>query len=272
MKPLTYKTSPLKAIERHLRIPMLVLAFVWLSVLLIELVDGTNAILLAIGTSILILFIMYFILRLVIGPNPAKIVKKNWLFILAVLVSALRFSDFFQRLPLVRAVTATFAMQVIWIIASADQGLRSLRRSMGTRGVGYALTFTFIVILAGAAGMFHFEKDEPNPLGIHSYPKALWWTAMQMTNIGSGYSPTTPGGQFVCLGISVVAATMFGYLTAVLATFFVGRDVGASKPETARDMALKELRDEIALLRTSMENTQPNRSGPEAPLPERIDR
>jgi len=58
---------------------------------------------------------------------------------------------------LVRALTATFGMQVIWIFASADLGMRSLRRALGRRGAGYALALTLVVIFAGAAGMVHFE-------------------------------------------------------------------------------------------------------------------
>jgi voltage-gated potassium channel len=162
---------------------MLLLSFVWFLVIIVELVNGTSPLLLSLGTVLWALFVFYFGLRLAIVPHRVVFLKRNWLFVLAILVPILRFFPFLQRLALARALTATFGMQVIWMFASADQGLRSLRRTMGRRGTGYALTFTMLVILAGAAGMLHFENDSADPQGIHSYPKAVWWVAMQLTNI-----------------------------------------------------------------------------------------
>ncbi len=164
------------------------------------------------------------------------------------------FYPFPSNVSLARALTATFGMQVIWMFASADQGLRSLRRTIGRRGAGYALTFTVVVILAGAAGMLHFEKDSPDPQGIHSYPKALWWVAMQITNIGSGYRPVTLGGHVLCLGISIFAVAIFGYLTALFAAFFIGRDAEDPKSEIPNQTSIHQLSGEVALLRKAIED------------------
>ena len=145
-------------------------------------------------------------------------------------------------------------MQVIWIFASADQGLRSLRRALGRRGAGYALALTLVVLLAGAAGMLHFEGISDDPQSIHTYPKALWWTAMQMTNISSAYSIRTTGGRIICLGISIYAAGMFGYLTALFATFLIDRDAKDLKPEIARQKSIQEIKEEIIQLRHLIED------------------
>ena len=233
---------------------MLLLSFVWFLVIITELVNGMSPLLLSLGTVLWALFVLYFGLRLAIVPNRGIFLKRNWLFVLAILVPILRFFPFLQTFPLARALTATFGMQVIWMFASADQGLRSLRRTMGRRGTGYALTFTVVVILAGAAGMLHFEKDSPDPQGIHSYPKALWWAAMQITNIGSGYRPVTPGGQVLCLGISIFAVAIFGYLTAVFAAFFIGRDAEDPKSAIPNQTSIHQLSGEVALLRKSIED------------------
>jgi voltage-gated potassium channel len=125
---------------------------------------------------------------------------------------------------------------------------------MGRRGTGYALTFTVVVILAGAAGMLHFENDAPDPQGIHSYPKALWWVAMQLTNIGSGYRPVTFGGHVLCLGISIFAVAIFGYLTAVFAAFFIGRDAEDPNSEIPSLTSIHQLSGEVALLRKAIED------------------
>ena len=248
------KPSFLTTLPRKLERPMLLLSFVWFLVIIVELVNGTSPLLLSLGTVLWALFVFYFGLRLAIVPHRVVFLKRNWLFVLAILVPILRFFPFLQRLPLARALTATFGMQVIWMFASADQGLRSLRRTMGRRGTGYVLTFTVVVILAGAAGMLHFENDSPDPQGIHSYPEALWWVAMQITNIGSGYRPVTIGGHVLCLGISIFALAIFGYLTAVFAAFFIGRDAEDPKSEIPNQTSILQLSAEVALLRTSIDD------------------
>jgi voltage-gated potassium channel len=243
-----------KKLEKKLELPMLILSFVWLCILITELAYGTNTVLSDLGTGIWILFIFYFIMRLLTVVNRIAFLKRNWLFVLAILVSMLRFVTYLQTFPLVRALTATFGMQVIWIFVSADQGMRSIRRALGRRGAGYALVFTFVVIFAGAAGMLHFERIPNGPQSIDTYPKALWWTAMQMTNIGTAYSIKTPGGRILCLAISIFAIAMFGYLTALFATFLIDRDAKDPKIEIARQKSLQDLQEEIIRLRHLIED------------------
>ena len=109
--------------------------------------------------------------------------------------------------------------------------MRSLGASMGRRGFGYVAALTVIVTLAGAAGMYAFENEAPD--GLDSYGEALWWTAMIMTTLGSAYWPQTPEGRVLCLILALYAFGVFGYVTATLATFFVGRDAANAEGELA---------------------------------------
>ena len=111
------KYPKLLAFEKKLELPMLILSFVWLCILISELVNLKSQLLSYFGTGIWMLFIVYFAICLAIVPNRLAFLKKNWLFILAILVSALRFFPFLHPFPLIRVLTATFGMQVIWIIA-----------------------------------------------------------------------------------------------------------------------------------------------------------
>lgn len=246
----------------RLELPMLILSFVWLCVLITELAYGANPVLSGLGSVIWCVYIFYFGLRLLTVSNRLEFLKKNWFFALAMLVSVLRFFPFLKQLLLVRALTATFGMQVIWIFASADLGMRSLRRALGRRGAGYALALTLVVLFAGAAGMLHFEWVRDDPGSISTYPKALWWTAMQMTNIGTAYAIKTSGGRVLCLAISVYAAGMFGYLTAVFATFLIDRDVKEPKPEAARQKSVQELQAEVVQMRRLLEDLVVSLHGP----------
>ncbi len=250
----TPKYPKLLALEKILELPMLFLSFVWLCILITELVYSTNPVISYCGTGIWILFIFYFAVRLATVDDQKAFFKRNWLFVLAILASVLRFFPFMNSFPLVRALTATFGMQVIWIFASAEQGMSSIRRSFGRRGAAYVLTFTLVVIFAGAAGMLHFERISDDPQSIHTYPNALWWTAMQITNIGSGYPIKTTGGRILCLAISVYAIAVFGYLTALIATFFIDRVTKDQNTEIARQKSLQDIQEEIIRLRHVIED------------------
>jgi hypothetical protein len=76
---------------------------------------------------------------------------------------------------------------------------------------------------------------------------------MQITNIGSGYRPVTFGGHVICLGISIFAVAIFGYLTAVFAAFFIGRDAEDPKSEIPNQTSINQLSTEVALLRKAIE-------------------
>jgi voltage-gated potassium channel len=84
--------------------------------------------------------------------------------------------------------------------------------------------------------------------------EALWWVAMQITNIGSGYGPVTVGGHVLCLGISNFALAIFGCLTAVFAAFFIGRDAEDPKSEIPNQTSIHQLSAEVALLRKAIED------------------
>jgi voltage-gated potassium channel len=47
---------------------------------------------------------------------------------------------------------------------------------------------------------------------------------MLLTSLGSEYWPQTPEGRWLCLLLSIYGFGVFGYLTATIASFFIGRD------------------------------------------------
>lgn len=236
---------------------MLIVSFVWLIVLVGELVYGKSEWLSGLGNAIWVLFLFYFVVRVAAAKNRTLMLKKNWLFLLAIIVSVVRFFPIVRALPAARALTATVGTQVIWIFASADQGMRSLGRALGRRGAGYAFALACVVIFGGAGGIFYFENQSSDLQSIHDFPRALWWTAMQMTNIGSSYEFSSAGGRIICLGVSVFAAGMFGYLTAILATFFIGRDTVDAKPRSREVCTIQDVRDDIAALKVEISGLQP---------------
>jgi voltage-gated potassium channel len=57
--------------------------------------------------------------------------------------------------------------------------------------------------------------------------------------------------------LSLYAFAVFGYVTAALATFFIGRDAEHAAGEVAGSQALEALRTEVAALRTEIRGLYP---------------
>ena len=100
---------------------------------------------------------------------------------------------------------------------------------MGERGVGYVLAMTFLVTFAGAAACTPLRTIRAGK-GLNDYATALWWTAMIMTTMGSEYWPQSAEGRILCLLLATYAFGVFGYVTAAIASFLVGKEAREQRP------------------------------------------
>ena len=238
----------LAGLESWLERPMQVLGLVWLGLLVLEFTRGTSPLLSAISTTIWVIFILDFGLRLALAPDRIRYLRTNWLTVLSLLVPALRVFRVARAVRVLRFTRATRGIRMVRVVGSLNRGMRSLGRTMERRGIGYVVALTTLVIFGGAAGMYTFENNLPEGQGLRDYPSAVWWTAMIMTTLGSEYWPRTVEGRVLCVMLALYAFAVFGYVTASLASFFIGRDAERDDAEIAGRAALDALRSDIALL------------------------
>jgi voltage-gated potassium channel len=137
----------------------------------------------------------------------------------------------FRLLRLVRVARvarlgrAARGVRLARLLGTINRGMRTLAIGFRRRGLGYVILLTVMVAVTGAAGMYRFELDAPSGPGFPDYGTALWWTAMLLTTMGSDYWPRTAEGRLLCLLLAVYAFAVFGYVTAAIAAYFVGKDV-----------------------------------------------
>lgn len=240
----------LAQIESWLETPMLVLGVAWLALLAAELTRGLSPFLERVGTVIWAAFIVDFALRLLVAPDRSTYLRRNWLTLLSLALPALRLFRALRAVRALRAARAARGLRLARVVGGVNRGMRALGRSMHRRGAGYVLALTALVLVAGASGMYAFERDVPGGLG--DYGSALWWTTMLLTTIGSDYWPRTAEGRLLCLLLSLYSLAVLGYITATLATYFVGRDAEAEEGEIAGAASIERLRAEIAELRAEI--------------------
>ena len=231
--------------------PMLLLSLVWLAVVVVQLLNPRDDPLLrGITTVLWIVFILDFAVRFALAPGKRTYLKHNWLILLALIVPALRV---FRVLAVFRAASALRGLQLVRIVGTANRSMDALRRTLARRQFGYVGGMTLLAVTLGAAGMLYFEPASQVAGGFRSYGDALWWTVMLLTTIGSQFWPTTNEGRILAVLLSIYGLAVFGYITAVLASFFVGRDAEEPEAPVAGADDIRQLREEVAALRQALE-------------------
>lgn len=220
------RASLVRRLEVRLDAPLAVLGLVWLALLVVELTRGLSPFLAQIAFAIWMIFLLDFGVKFLLAPDKVRYLRRQWLTAISLAVPALRAV---RALRALRAARAVRGLRLLRLLASWNRGIRALGRTMRRRGFGYVMLVTLLVWASGAAGMYAFERGVAPERGLEDYGTALWWTAMILTTMGSEYWPQTTEGRSLCLLLAVYGFTMFGYVTATLASFFLARD---AKPDT----------------------------------------
>ena len=210
---------------------MVLLSVAWLALLVAELVRGELPGPLDAAVWIIwALFVLDFALEFTIAPAKGRYLRTHWLTAVSLVLPAFRILRVVSALRLLRAARLTRSVGLLRVLTSMNRGLASLRATAARRGVGYVLAATAVVIVVGAAGMASFEspaslaadgRTEARPLV--DFGDALWWTAYAMTT-GAPSEPATTEGRLLGWLLSLYGLGIFGYLTATLASHFVGRE------------------------------------------------
>jgi voltage-gated potassium channel len=236
------RNNLLHSFEKLLEGPMIFLGFTWLALLIIELVWGLNRTLEYLSLFIWFVFIIDFVIKLILAPSKVQFLKMNWLTAISLVIPALRV---LRIVRFVRLLRVTRGVRLFRIVSSINRSMKSLAATMRRRAFGYVLLLTLVVTFAGAAGMYALEK--PNP-GFEEYGKALWWTAMRVITAGSSAEPLTGEGKALAFLLALFGYTIFGYVTATFATFFIGRDAEEREAPLAGTKDVSELKQSITAL------------------------
>jgi voltage-gated potassium channel len=244
---------------------MVGLALVWIGLMIGDLIGRLPRPLVILNYVIWAIFGADFVAKFILAPGKVRFLKKNWITVISLILPGFRLLRIFQALAALRVLS------LVRILASLNLGMGAISRAMGKRGAGYVIVISLIVLFGGAAGMYHFEQ--PSQLvqqgygsvaasggGLKSYSDAVWWTAMLMTTIGSQYWPVTMAGRVLCFLLSMFSLGVFGYITAVLASFFVGQDKEEDKDkqkkldkrEASQSASLETLLKETEAMRAQM--------------------
>lgn len=239
----------LRSIENILEGPMIFLGFVWMVLLVVELVWGLPIWLQKTSLFIWGLFIIDFFLKFMLAPNKISFMKKSWLTAISLLIPALRVFRLLRIMRLLRGI------RVIRVVSTLNRSMKSLSATMKRRGFGYMVALAVVVTFGGAAGMFAAEKGN---VGFENYGSALYWTSMRVITAGSEAWPVTDEGRVLAFILAVFGYAVFGYVTATLATFFIGRDAEEKDAPVAGSKELAEVKALVESLNRKIDEMKKN--------------
>ena len=240
------------------------LSVVWLGLIILDLTGNGNSTLSLIATIIWVLFIAEFLVRLAIAPQKRRFLTRNWLTIIALIVPAVRV---LSALPGgARLVDAARGAADHRGRHHQPQHERASADASAARGRLYRGADRGGRFRRGGRGCTISSRRASSAAASHSYWDALWWTAMLLTSIGSQYWPQSEEARVLGFLLALYGLGILGYMTATIASFFIGRDADSDEGEVAGNKELKALRCEIAALREAIAN---GRQLPPAPGPSR---
>jgi voltage-gated potassium channel len=160
-------------------------------------------------------------------PDKRLYLRKHWVTALSLTLPAFRLLRLMRVARFASGAAAVRGVRLARLLGTVNRGMRGLTLGFRRRGLGYVVLLTALVALTGAAGIYRFELDAPGGPLFSDYGTALWWTAMLLTTMGSEAWPRTSEGRVLCLLLAIYAFAVFGYVTAAIAAYFVGKDKNA---------------------------------------------
>ena len=200
-----------------------------------------SRILQAVDTIVCVIFLADFVIRFAQAPAKGAFMKWGWIDLLASIpsVPTLRWGRFVRVFRILRLL----------------RGLRSLQRVLRlffehrTRGgiASVGLTMFLLITFSSVAILICEQGPVTN---IKTAEDALWWSVTTITTVGYGDKyPVTTAGHIVAMILMLSGVGLFGLLSGVVASFFLGQ------MEAEEDQILvevKKLRSEIAQLRETL--------------------
>jgi voltage-gated potassium channel len=209
--------------------------------LLLDLPPETVRVLGWVDNVVCAVFFVDFVVRFRRAESKLQFMKWGWIDLLASIpeIEALRWGRLFRVFRILRLIRAVKSVRLLF-------ELFYLNRTQG--GVASVFMITFLVLSLSTAGILVAERAPES--SIHTAEDALWWGFTTITTVGYGdLYPVTTTGRMIAVGLMLTGVGLFGTMSGVIASFFLGDRKTTPAPENDLAAELEKLREENRLLR-----------------------
>ena len=195
--------------------------------------------------AIWVIFLLDFGVRFVVAPDRVRYLRENWLGAVSLAL------PFLRPLRALRAARALRSISLVRLVGGINRGMRVLRRVTRGRQFAYVGALTLLVTVAGAAGVLYFDRDTEGAT-IRGFGDALWWSAALVTTVNSEKYAVSPEAQVLAILVRIFAVSVFGFVTASIASYLIGQEAEARVPagddRSNLQADVRALRAELAVL------------------------
>lgn len=192
-------------------------------------------------------FLADFVIRFRAAESKLGFLRWGWIDLIASIpnVDFLRVGRFVRVLRVLRLIRGLQSMRHLARVMYASR----------VRGGATTIAMTMLLLVVSSSiAMLLCETGEG--ANIKTAEDAVWWSVTTVTTVGYGDRyPVTPQGRLVAIGLMFAGVGMFGALSGLIATLFVGR----SDSDNGLAAELSALRLEVQRLRPP----ETGRGGPE---------
>jgi len=178
-----------------------------------------------------------FVARFHAAESKLAFMKLGWIDLLACVpnIDALRVGRIFSVVRVVRVLRGVRSIQRLVRVMFMHEAHGGV--------VAVAMTMFLLVVLASVAVLLCEHAPVSN---IKTADDAVWWSVTTITTVGYGDRyPVTDAGRLVAMGLMFAGVGLFGALSGIIASKFLGR----SEEHQAAEEEVKMLRAEVARLR-----------------------
>jgi len=194
-------------------------------------------------TLVCVVLIIDFGIRLFKAESKLVFLKWGWIDLIASIpnVRILRVGRLVRIVRVIRLLRAIRATQKITSLLLKDK-IRT--------GVASVLLSAFLLIMFCAVGILICEQQDPDA-NIKTAGDAIWWSVTTVTTVGYGDKyPVTAEGRIVAMILMVAGIGLFGILSGLAASFFIGtREHGIIHEENKILARLERLEEKIDRLK-----------------------
>jgi voltage-gated potassium channel len=229
------------------QIVVLILSIVVLGALgadtVFKLPKGVSDILQTLDTLVCVLLLTDFGIRFCKAESKMTFLKWGWIDLIASIpnISFLRVGRLIRILRVIRLLRAIRATQKISSVL--------LKNKLHT-GVTSVVLSSFLLVTFCSIGILICEQQDPNAK-IITAGDAFWWSVSTITTVGYGdVYPVTTEGRILAMVLMISGIGLFGILSGLAASFFVGQNSGHIVQEENKILArLEKLEEKIDQLK-----------------------
>lgn len=242
-----WRTPALDRFARWTEWPLLALAVLMIPILVIPAVShtasGEQHAFDILDWTIWAVFAAEYLVRLYLSADRRSFVRHNLFDLALVAIPMLR--------PL-RVARVARVLRTARLGALLGAGTKRSKGSLRNAAVLYALVVSGALTILCSVLVLQAEQNDAKA-NIHSYGNALWWALTTVSTVGYGdHYPVTFAGRAVALVLIVAGVSLFGVITAAVASYFVEHlRTDPAKPDP--DVRLARIEADLAAIRQALE-------------------